>query len=236
MADQRSELPAPNRFITDHDDNGLAIFNTSIPEQMRPDVADNLSLHLAYATTSLPANYSDRSDIVAYSNFLDSPPGIFLAEGSVVRIVDMQPGSETPLHQTESLDYGVVLDGEVELELDSGQKRRLKRGDITVQRGTNHLWRNLSQNVPCRMMFVTLGTKNATGNRNWVSEKEGRSETSTLQTTRTVLGQKMQLCRRRKSQGSQMNREFSIGHGFEPAYSYMHAVQSYEPLSCCRVC
>ena len=59
-----------------------------------------------------------------------------------------------------------VLEGDVELELDSGQKRRLNRGDIRVQRGTNHLWRNLSQNVPCRMMFVTLGAKMPLENRN----------------------------------------------------------------------
>lgn len=164
MASKKSELPAPSRFITETDANGLAIFNTSIPEQMQPEVAGNLSLHLAYATTTSPAHYSDGSDITTYSNFLTSPPGIFLAEGSVVRVVDVQPGGETPLHQTESLDYGVVLEGEVELELDSGQKRRLKRGDVTVQRGTNHLWRNMSQTTSSRMMFVTLGAKGAAEN------------------------------------------------------------------------
>lgn len=164
MAGETSELLVPHRFITENNADGLAVFNTSIPEQMQPNVAGNLSLHLAYATTTLPAHYSDKSDITTYSNFLSSPPGIFLEEGSVVRVVDMQPAGETPMHQTESLDYGVVLEGDIELELDSGQKRRLKRGDVTVQRGTNHLWRNMSQTTSSRMMFVTLGTKKTAEN------------------------------------------------------------------------
>ena len=47
------------------------------------------------------------------------------------------------MHRTVSLDYGVVLEGEVELVLDSGETRLMKRGDVSVQRGTNHAWRNM---------------------------------------------------------------------------------------------
>jgi hypothetical protein len=42
------------------------------------------------------------------------------------------------------LDYGVVLEGEVELILDSGETRVMKRGDVSVQRGTNHAWKNVT--------------------------------------------------------------------------------------------
>jgi hypothetical protein len=51
------------------------------------------------------------------------------------------------MHRTVSLDYGVVLEGEVELVLDSGEVRLLKRGDVAVQRGTNHAWRNVTPDV-----------------------------------------------------------------------------------------
>ena len=154
-----SDLEVPQRFITDIDASGFAIFDTTIPNHLPTEVAGNLVFHFGYATTSFPADFSNQSDITTYSSFLNTPPGIFIANGSVLRIVDIQPREETPLHQTESLDYGVVLEGEIELELDSGQIRVLRRGDISVQRGTNHLWRNTSSTKWSRMMFVSLGAK-----------------------------------------------------------------------------
>lgn len=47
------------------------------------------------------------------------------------------------MHRTTSLDYGIVLEGEVELILDSGERRAMKAGDIAVQRATMHAWRNM---------------------------------------------------------------------------------------------
>lgn len=79
--------------------------------------------------------------------------------GSVLRIVDVRPGGESLMHKTESLDYGVVLAGDIELVLDSGEGRLMKGGDVSVQRGTNHLWRNASQTEWGRMSFVTLEAK-----------------------------------------------------------------------------
>lgn len=58
------------------------------------------------------------------------------------------------MHRTVSLDYGVVMIGEVELELDGGEKRIMKAGDICVQRGTNHRWNNTSKTEWARMMYV----------------------------------------------------------------------------------
>ena len=59
------------------------------------------------------------------------------------------------MHRTVSLDYGIVIEGEVELVLDSGETRSLKPGDIAVQRSTMHAWRNVSKNWS-RMVFVLL--------------------------------------------------------------------------------
>lgn len=66
----------------------------------------------------------------------------------------MGPGVISPMHRTVSLDYGIVLIGEVELVLDSGETRVMKVGDVCVQRGTNHAWRNTSQTEWARMMYV----------------------------------------------------------------------------------
>lgn len=61
------------------------------------------------------------------------------------------------MHRTESIDYGVVLEGELELLLDSGEKRIMKRGDVCVQRATMHAWKNVTENAGwARMMFVLV--------------------------------------------------------------------------------
>lgn len=66
----------------------------------------------------------------------------------------MFPGQQSPMHRTSSLDYGIVLSGQLELELDDGAKTLLARGDVVVQRGTMHLWRNPSQTETCRIVFI----------------------------------------------------------------------------------
>ena len=75
--------------------------------------------------------------------------------GTVLRMVDMPPGATSPMHRTVSLDYGVVLEGEVELILDNGKSRLMKRGDISIQRGTIHAWKNVSgEGIWARMLYI----------------------------------------------------------------------------------
>lgn len=153
-------LRTPNRFITDHNADGLAVFNTSIPEPIPAKVIGNGDkFYLGYATTSYPADFTNQSDIATYSHSLTNLPGIVIPGGSVLRMVDIKPGGESPMHRTVSLDYGVVLEGEIELVLDSGESRIMKRGDVSVQRGTNHLWKNRSQTEWGRMLFVLQEAK-----------------------------------------------------------------------------
>lgn len=58
------------------------------------------------------------------------------------------------MHRTQSLDYGVVIEGEVEMVLDDGVSTVMGRGDVAVQRGTSHGWRNVSKTEWARMFFV----------------------------------------------------------------------------------
>ena len=58
--------------------------------------------------------------------------------GTVLRVVDMPLGIVSAIYRTVSLDYSIVLKGTVDLVLDSGEVRRMERGDISIQRGTNH--------------------------------------------------------------------------------------------------
>jgi quercetin dioxygenase-like cupin family protein len=73
----------------------------------------------------------------------------------MVRYTEMAPGAESPMHRTESLDVGIVLDGETWLLLDDGSETRVRAGDAVVQRGTNHAWANRADR-PVRMVFVLI--------------------------------------------------------------------------------
>lgn len=53
-------------------------------------------------------------------------------------MIDFAPGVESPMHRAMSLDYGTVIQGEFEVELDSGEKRTMRPGDVLVQRATAH--------------------------------------------------------------------------------------------------
>src|SRR5205814_9415507 len=77
------------------------------------------------------------------------------ANGVMIRFTEMASGAESPMHRTETLDVGVVLDGETWLLLDDGSETRVGPGDAVVQRGTNHAWANRSDR-PVRMVFVMI--------------------------------------------------------------------------------
>src|SRR5690242_6037182 len=75
--------------------------------------------------------------------------------GNLFRIIDIYPpqlgGKRTVMHRTKSLDYAVVIEGEVVLVLEDSEVL-LKKSDVVIQRGTNHAWENRSDKVT-RMAF-----------------------------------------------------------------------------------
>ena len=75
--------------------------------------------------------------------------------GTVFRIVRYEPGVLPRNHRTDSLDYGILLAGQLDMELDDGVVVHLKPGDVVVQRGTIHNWANNS-NEPAVMAFVLI--------------------------------------------------------------------------------
>jgi len=82
------------------------------------------------------------------------------AGGSVIRIIDIYPssaggGQPSPMHRTRTIDYGIVLEGEISMLLPDGVEVSLKAGDIVIQRGTDHAWQNQSDRV-ARMAFILL--------------------------------------------------------------------------------
>jgi len=152
---QDNGLPPVHRFVTDHNDQGKAIFSNDVAEPLSwQELPDGARFSLGYATNKFPVDLAAGADVSAYQHYQQNLPGITIPGGTVLRIVDMLPGALSPMHRTVSLDYGVVLEGKVELVLDSGETRLLKRGDVAIQRGTNHAWKNASQTESARMLYV----------------------------------------------------------------------------------
>jgi quercetin dioxygenase-like cupin family protein len=156
-----NNLPPLRRFITTHDSEGHAIFSNIVPEENPSKLLPNgiAAFSLGYTTKSFPVDLNAEADISGYKSALESPPGLVLPGGTVLRFVDSPPGSISPMHRTVSLDYGVVIEGEVELVLDSGETRLMKRGDVAIQRATMHQWRNTSKTEWARMMYVLQSSK-----------------------------------------------------------------------------
>jgi quercetin dioxygenase-like cupin family protein len=74
--------------------------------------------------------------------------------GTKIRINEFPPGVVSPVHRTQSVDYGIVLDGEMVLVLDDSETV-LRAGDVVVQRGTSHRWENRSART-ARMAFILV--------------------------------------------------------------------------------
>jgi quercetin dioxygenase-like cupin family protein len=140
------------RIVTGHDRAGHSIILSDDSLEPQPIPSGDAAFQLVWTTPTVPVDMNNGDDG-------PTPAGLTLNGGSVIRIVDMLPGRSSPMHRSFSIDYGVVLSGELELELDGGETVALSAGDIVVQRGTTHLWRNPSSDRVCRIAFVLIEAK-----------------------------------------------------------------------------
>ena len=102
-----------------------------------------------WVTDAVPAGVRSRHDHAAREWQLEPPPG-----GSAFRLVAYSPGAEIDLHSTETLDYIVVIRGELTLVLPD-EEITLHEGDTVIQQATPHGWANRSSE-PCVIAVVLL--------------------------------------------------------------------------------
>ncbi|KEQ85615.1 hypothetical protein M438DRAFT_405024 [Aureobasidium pullulans EXF-150] len=152
---QISDLPSITTYLTGHNDTGKAIVEATRPANWTVYDNKEMAFNVAYTTSQFPADLNDNADIKTYDHVLSSGKlGLVNPHGTVCRTVDFAPGFECMMHRTQSLDYGIVIQGEIELVLDSGERQLMGPGDIAVQRATMHSWRNPSSDKWARMTFV----------------------------------------------------------------------------------
>ena len=153
---QVSKLPGLTSYLTGHDvSTGKATIQSTRPGQWSSYDDHLMSFNVVYTTSEFPAILNSDVDIRKHDDLIASKKlGLVNPGGTVCRIVDFAPGFECMMHRTQSLDYGVVLEGSIELLLDSGDSQLMYRGDVAVQRATMHAWRNRSVTEWARMLFV----------------------------------------------------------------------------------
>jgi quercetin dioxygenase-like cupin family protein len=141
---------APRRIVTGHDASGRSVVLSDAPTPKTLDIG-SAAFHELWITDATPAAIAASEPEPTDRPARTPPP----AGGVMVRFTEMAPGAEAPMHRTETVDVGVVLEGETWLLLDDGSETRMSAGDVVVQRGTNHAWANRSDR-PVRMMFVLI--------------------------------------------------------------------------------
>jgi len=140
----------PRRIVTGHDASGRSVVLSDAPTPKTLDIG-TAAFHELWITDRTPAPIAATEPEPTDRPVRTPPP----ADGVVVRFTEMAPGAESPMHRTETLDVGVVLEGETWLLLDDGSETLVGVGDAVVQRATNHAWANRSDR-PVRMMFVLI--------------------------------------------------------------------------------
>jgi quercetin dioxygenase-like cupin family protein len=147
---------ALRRIVTGHDPAGRAVVVADTLLDSTPGPNGAALFTLVWTTASAPVDNDDATD------GRDRTVGLTLSGGSVLRVVELLPGKRSAMHRTSSLDYGIVLTGAIELELDEGAVTLIEAGSIIIQRGTIHAWRNPSAQTPARIAFVLLDATPAT--------------------------------------------------------------------------
>jgi naringenin degradation protein FdeH len=141
---------APRRIVTGHDRAGKSVVVSDGPTPKTLDIG-TAAFHELWITSQTPARIAATEPEPTERPVRTPPP----TGGVIVRFTEMAPGAESPMHRTETLDVGVVLEGETWLLLDDDSETRVGVGDAVVQRGTNHAWANRADS-PVRMVFVLI--------------------------------------------------------------------------------
>lgn len=134
------------RVVTGHDADlrAVVVADETLPIALaRP----GQEVCIGWANASVPAdNLAPADEALTESRI----PG-----GTAFRIVRYDAGRAGRMHRTQTLDYGIVMQGSIVLELDDGAEVTLHAGDVLVQRGTIHNWVNRSD-APCTIAFVLI--------------------------------------------------------------------------------
>jgi mannose-6-phosphate isomerase-like protein (cupin superfamily) len=139
------------RVVTGHDSQGRA--KVLIDEQVKNVISSRPGANSSVIWSSVGFPVDNDGDRDPSHKEIHTT----IDNGTVFRVVSFGPGVSPRNHRTDSIDYAVVISGEIDMELDIGSVH-LKAGDVLVQRGTIHNWVNKSS-APCVIAFTLIAAK-----------------------------------------------------------------------------
>jgi mannose-6-phosphate isomerase-like protein (cupin superfamily) len=139
------------RVVTGHDADGRAVVKIDEISKNVTSGRPNQQACVVWTTESFPVDNTGAADEGLRK------VGTTLKNGTVFRVVEFGPGVAPRVHRTDSIDYAVVMSGEIDMELDDSVVH-LKTGDVLVQRGTIHNWINRGTQ-PCVIAFILVDAK-----------------------------------------------------------------------------
>jgi quercetin dioxygenase-like cupin family protein len=152
MSNEKPDYPPIRRVVTGHDDARVAKVLIDAPASNAKYPSPGTVSTLIWTTDSAPAAIpaGEAPEDMGARIVGTAPP----AKGTRFAVIDFPPGNPPHMHRTETIDYVIVLEGEIDMDMDQSTVR-LKAGDVMVQRGTNHAWANRSS-ARARVAFVLI--------------------------------------------------------------------------------
>ncbi len=173
-----SDLPPLRRIVTGLNADGRSVFEEDGASPAQKTVADRPGYRVTNLWRTLADGSADAPDSIAAHHGVSPPAG-----GSVLRIVewpaepedpaelrrlmdktfaamypdahrDVKPGEHPGMHTTNTVDYAIVMEGEIVAIMDEGETV-MRQGDVLIQRGTAHAWANRS-GKPVKVAFVLI--------------------------------------------------------------------------------
>ena len=150
-----TRFPPMRRVVTIHDENNVAKVGFDDNAPNKKVVGPGIVATQIWSTAGAPADIPIGQDIQDEANrLLGTAP---LPNGCRFAALDIPPGAQSSMHRTETIDFAVVVEGTVEMDLDDSTVK-LQQGDFVIQRGTNHAWCNRSDKK-ARLAVVLVDAK-----------------------------------------------------------------------------
>ncbi len=152
MSAHKPDNPPIRRVVTGHDAHNVARVLIDGAATNWKSTSPGTVSTLIWSTDGTPADISVGETIEdCGARILGTAPP---ANGSRFAVIDFPPGNSGRMHRTETIDYVIVIAGEIDMDMDDSTVH-LRAGDVMVQRGTNHAWVNRGT-APARLAFVLI--------------------------------------------------------------------------------
>jgi len=152
MSNDKPIYPPIRRVVTGHSAGNVAKVILDAPATNAKYPGTGTVSTMIWCTDRAPADIAVGETVEDMgARIIGTPPP---PKGSRFAVIDFPPGNKPHMHRTETIDYVIVIEGEIDMDMDDSTVK-LRAGDLMVQRGTNHAWANRGEK-PARVAFVLI--------------------------------------------------------------------------------